>query len=135
MVAIGQRHAGREAPIVFKNGDRYFMVTSGCTGWIPNQAEYAVTPNVLGPWKVMGNPCVGPDSQTTFCSQGTFVFQVKEMPGAYIFMADRWKPDQLSESTYVWLPLLCKGNNIRIQWLDQWDLTYFKNCENIIQTG
>lgn len=29
----------REAPAVFKWGDLYFMLSSGCTGWDPNRAE------------------------------------------------------------------------------------------------
>lgn len=29
----------REAPAVFKHDSLYFMLTSGCTGWEPNQAE------------------------------------------------------------------------------------------------
>lgn len=39
----------REAPAIFRAGDRYFLVTSGCTGWNPNPAEYAVAASVTGP--------------------------------------------------------------------------------------
>ena len=28
----------REAPALFKHNGRYFMITSGCTGWDPNKA-------------------------------------------------------------------------------------------------
>ncbi len=28
----------REAPALFRHGKRYYMVTSGCTGWDPNKA-------------------------------------------------------------------------------------------------
>ena len=30
---------GREAPAIFKHGEVYFMATSGCSGWEPNQME------------------------------------------------------------------------------------------------
>ena len=30
--------ASREAPALFRHGDQYFMITSGCTGWDPNKA-------------------------------------------------------------------------------------------------
>ena len=30
--------ASREAPALFRHGKRYYMVTSGCTGWDPNKA-------------------------------------------------------------------------------------------------
>jgi len=32
----------REAPAVFYHAGKYFMLTSGCTGWAPNQAEVFV---------------------------------------------------------------------------------------------
>lgn len=28
----------REAPALFRHGGRYFLLTSGCTGWEPNKA-------------------------------------------------------------------------------------------------
>jgi hypothetical protein len=35
------------------------MITSGCTGWEPNAAEYAVANSMLGDWQVVGNLSVG----------------------------------------------------------------------------
>ena len=32
--------AKREAPAMFKQGGRYFIITSAATGWDPNQAQY-----------------------------------------------------------------------------------------------
>ena len=47
-------------------------------------------------------------------------------PGAFIFMADIWKKDNLSDSRYVWLPIrFLKGGMIEIRWLDEWDLSIF----------
>jgi len=117
----------REAPAVFKDRDRYFCITSGCSGWAPNAAEYAVSKSVMGPWAVRGNPCVGSagDLATTFHSQSTFVLPVEGRPGAYIFMADRWKPENLGDSRYVWLPLEISGNSLQIRWCDEWDLSVF----------
>ena len=117
----------REAPAVFKHEGRYYCITSGCSGWAPNAAEYAVSEAAMGPWTAMGNPCVGTPGQvaTTFQAQSTFVLPVQDRPGAYIFMADRWKPENLGDSRYVWLPLEIDGDSLRIQWLDEWDLSAF----------
>ena len=30
--------ASREAPALFRHEGRYYMITSGCTGWDPNKA-------------------------------------------------------------------------------------------------
>lgn len=51
--------ASREAPAVFKHDGKYYMLSSGCTGWDPNQAELAVADSIMGQWKVLGNPCTG----------------------------------------------------------------------------
>ncbi|MFP3126572.1 glycoside hydrolase family 43 protein [Ectobacillus funiculus] len=115
----------REAPALFKHEGKYYIITSGCTGWSPNEAEYAVAENIMGPWKVIGNPCFGTDAETTFHSQGTYVLPIKGKSGAYIFMADRWKREDLKDSRYIWLPLQIKNNTIEIKWLNQWDLSYF----------
>lgn len=115
----------REAPAVFKHKDKYYCITSGCTGWVPNEAEYATADNILGPWETIGNPCIGANAHKTFQAQGTSVLPVQGREGAFIFMADRWQKDNLQESRYVWLPIDFDGDAISIDWIDAWDLSYF----------
>jgi hypothetical protein len=104
----------REAPALFKNKDKYYLVTSGCTGWSPNPASYAVAGQPLGPWKEYGNPCQGPGAETTFQSQSTFILPIKDKPGEYVFMADRWNKIDLEKSTYLWLRLYLLGDKIEL---------------------
>src|SRR6185437_7946202 len=108
-ILIGQR---REAPAVFRNGGRYYLITSLCSGWDPNAARYAVADSMLGEWRQMGNPCVGVDSSTTFHSQSTFVLPVN---GGYLFMADRWNKTNLEGSGYLWLPLRVEKGRVEIR--------------------
>ena len=119
---VGQ---SREAPAIFRHGDTYFAVTSGCTGWAPNEAEYAVAPAPLGPWEGRGNPCIGPDAARTFGAQSAFVLPVADKPGAFILMLDRWDPQNLGASRYVWLPLRIEGTTLTVEWRDAWDLSVF----------
>lgn len=108
-VLIGQK---REAPALFKYQGTYYMITSGCTGWAPNEALAHAAESVFGPWETLGNPCVGGNKifrQTTFFSQSTFVLPLPGFSGIYIFMADRWNPADLRDSRYVWLPLTVRG--------------------------
>ncbi len=112
----------REAPAIFKHQDCYYLISSGCTGWDPNAAEYAIASSVLGPWTVIGNPCRGPGAEETFGAQGTFVLPVASKPGKYIFMADIWNKHNLRDSRYAWLPLVVQDGRIVIEWLDEWDL-------------
>ncbi|XP_011013020.1 PREDICTED: uncharacterized protein LOC105117150 isoform X1 [Populus euphratica] len=108
-ILIGQH---REAPALFKYQGTYYMITSGCTGWAPNEALAHAAESIMGPWETMGNPCVGGNKmfrQTTFFAQGTYVFPLTGLPGSFIFIADRWNPADLRDSRYVWLPLIVGG--------------------------
>lgn len=111
----------REAPAVFKRNGSYYLLTSGCTGWSPNAAAYAIAEQPLGEWKNLGNPCVGADSATTFQSQGTFVLPVEGKENTYIFLADRWNKTDLEDSRYVWLPLTFDSTGVPVlRYKDRW---------------
>ncbi len=113
----------REAPAMFKHSGKYYLITSGCTGWSPNPATYAVADHPLGPWKEYGNPCIGTGAETTFYSQSTFVLPVKGKPDQYIFIADKWNKLNLEDSRYIWLPLYFEKDKVKIKWVDN----YLKN--------
>ncbi|CAI5469962.1 unnamed protein product [Closterium sp. Yama58-4] len=127
----------REAPAVFKYRQHYFLVTSACTGWDPNEAEVHVASHMLGEWRLLGAPCSNhhhqhqhqhqqqrwpwqgesapgawaPSCSSTFESQGTFVLPLPNAPpGVFVFLADRWNKQDLADSRYVWLPLHLLGN-------------------------
>lgn len=110
----------REAPAVVKHEDYYYLVTSGCTGWAPNEALYAVSDSMLGEWKMIGNPCVGDGSDTTFDAQGAYLLPVDGKGGRFVFMADRWNKTDLESSRYIWLPVKFTDGRMEITWRDQW---------------
>lgn len=117
----------REAPAMFKYNGKYYLITSGCTGWAPNQAAYAVADSPLGPWTRMGDPCVGDTNHNTFSTQSTCVIPVDAENGKFIYMGDRWyNPDngaKLSDSRYVWLPIeFGSDNTILIRDYSDWTL-------------
>ncbi len=117
----------REAPAVFKRNGKYYMITSGCTGWDPNAADVAVAGSIWGPWKQLGNPCIGEHAELTFYSQSTYVLPVAGFDDAFIFMADRWKPKNPVDGRYIWLPVKFENEKPVIEWKDEWDLSAFNN--------
>jgi hypothetical protein len=121
----------REAPAIFKHKGKYFLITSGLTGWAPNPAGYFTADNIFGPWTSHGNPCIGPNADLTYGAQSTFVLPAPGKPeGCFIFMADVWDSRQLEKSTLLWLPFIMKENDtFQIQYLDRWSLRTFN--ENI----
>jgi beta-xylosidase len=111
----------REAPAIFKHAGSYYLITSGCKGWQPTEARLSVSTTILGPYRKVGNPCRGKNARTTFDSQGTFVLPIEPDKGRFMFMADRWNPKSIRDSTYVWLPLLLMdGKSPVIEWADRW---------------
>lgn len=122
----------REAPAMFKYKDKYYLMTSGCTGWNPNPAEYAMADSPLGPWTSMGTPCVGENASTTFDTQSTCIFPVDAANGKFIYMGDRWfNPDNgndLGDSRYVWLPVEFGQNyTMTIRPTENWTLEELEN--------
>ncbi|MGI4792460.1 MAG: glycoside hydrolase family 43 protein [Janthinobacterium lividum] len=111
----------REAPAVFVHNGTYYMLSSGCSGWLPNQAEWASAPFPLGPWTTGGNPCAGEGAETTFGAQSTFVLPVAGKEKTFIALFDRWSPYNLQDSRYVWLPIEWDGPHPIIRWRDEWD--------------
>lgn len=110
-----------EAPAVFKHKGRYHLMASGCTGWAPNAARSVVADSIWGPWKELGNPCVGKDADVTFKGQSTYVLPVAGKPGCFIFMADRWNKDDLADSRYLWLPITFDDRDHPVvRWQDEW---------------
>lgn len=115
-----------EAPALFKTSNgKYYLVASDCTGWAPNAARSAVADNIWGPWKELGNPCVGEDAELTFHSQSTYVLPVNGKKDAFIFMGDRWNPENAIDGRYVWLPVQFENDKLKLEWMDQWYLSFF----------
>ncbi|MGW0820113.1 RICIN domain-containing protein [Streptomyces sp. NPDC002845] len=95
----------REAPALFKRNGVYFMLTSGNSGWSPNQQQYATATSISGPWTTMED--IG--DATAYGSQTAFVLPVQGTSGtSYLYMGDRWGNSiggTVNDSQYVWLPL------------------------------
>lgn len=106
----------RTAPVMFRFADKYYLLTSIGNGPSPQATSYAVADSPMGNWKPMGNPCIGPFSETTFSSQGNFVLPIDAKKGKFLFLADRWNKRDLESSRYLWLPLEVKGDVINITW-------------------
>ncbi len=114
-----------EAPAIFYARGRYFMITSGTTGWKPNAARLATAKKIFGEWKSVGNPCrgTGDENKITFDSQSTMILPVNGKKNAFIFMGDRWNPDNLADSRYIWLPIEWENGNPIIKWYPNWNLS------------
>lgn len=120
----------REAPAIFRYQGKYYLLTSGCTGWAPNEASLRVADNLFGPWELKGNPLKGKDSQISFYGQPAFIVPLQGKKDRFIYMADRWNPKNLKDSRYQFLPITLNrlagtgadSTAIEINWKDSWKL-------------
>jgi hypothetical protein len=120
-------HKALEGSAIFKVNGHYFYIGSHTTGWNPNPAYAAVAESLSGPWTELGNPCRGQNAGLTFGAQSTYVLPVVGKPGAFIFISDRWRPDNAIDGRYVWLPIDVEGNSFTITWRPEWDLNQFRS--------
>jgi len=107
----------REAPALVKRGKYYFMITSGCTGWAPNQAKYAYAKSITGSWSEL----IDLGNSTTYNSQSTFILPIEgEKTTSYLYVGDRWDGNQYHNSTYIFLPLSFKnGTTLELNWIEK----------------
>lgn len=125
--------AFNEAPAMFKHKGRYFLISSGCTGWAPNAARLASADRISGPWTAHGNPAQGNEEQRkfTYHSQSTFVLPVQGRKDAFIYMGDRWRPENAIDGRYVWLPIRFNKEGLPfLEWKDEWDLMTFDRADS-----
>ncbi len=112
----------REAYAFWKADGKYYGISSAQTGWAPNQAAYLTsTGSIVGPWNNSFSP-VGSGS-STWSSQPTFVIPiVGSQTTTYIYAADIWNPNNLSLSTYLWLPFTFDGTKWNLSYSAQWSI-------------
>lgn len=111
----GQR---REAPAVVKKDGIYYLLTSGQSGWAPNQGRYSTATSMAGPWTPIPLPTFG--DNWSFYTQPAFIMTV---PGTqtttYMYVGDRWHPTRLGASEYVWLPLELNNGTVGMEYVPE----------------
>lgn len=101
----------REAPAIFIKDGLYYMITSGCTGWEPNNALFGISHNIFSGWKLIGDPCTGENARQTYFGQSTYVF---EKDGRHYLMLDHWNSSNLKESGYSILPVQADNGHLTV---------------------
>lgn len=122
----------REAPAFFKRRDRYYLLSSGTTGYNPNPTEAAMAKLMHGPYEVLGEPCINDEKHTSFDCQFSSVFRHPLRKDLFIAVGDRWMNKTVlvngeemadtREAGYIWLPIQFHGDIPYLVWKDEWKL-------------
>jgi hypothetical protein len=114
-----------EAPAIFKHQGKYYLVTSGLTGWAPNAAKSYVANHIFGPWTALGNPVRGTPEQAriTFGGQSTHALTLKRKGcERHILMLDIWRPKNAIDGRHAWLPVAWEDGKPVVRWWERWSL-------------
>ncbi|KAJ7931037.1 Arabinanase/levansucrase/invertase [Mycena leptocephala] len=110
-----------EAPGMLHSKGLYYHFFSQKTGYRPNDAQYFTAPAISGPWSARKQ--LTPPGKFTYESQNTFELKIAGTKNTtFIFMGDRWDRDELSDSRYMWLPLVLDEETgaAGMVWRDVW---------------
>ena len=109
----------REAPVLFKEDNRYFLITSGATGWDSNQGLYSSSTSLTSGWVTWQN--FGDDK--TFDTQSTSVFSVTGSSGtSHFYVGDRWQDPNLPESKTIILPFQIDNDSLIIDYVKEFTI-------------
>ncbi len=125
-----------EAAAVFKTGETYYGLFSGCTSWDPNKGRFTYAYDMMGDWTFGrdfkdsdgsngSNFCVDSGKDYSYQSQSAYVLPVEGKERCYIYMGDRWNSSNVGGSKYVWLPLSVRSGYPSVRWYDEWDMSVF----------
>ena len=121
----------REAPVVIKHKGVYFLVTSDVSGWKANAAKVFKANNIMGPWKEVGNPCVGEGLESTYNTQSTYAFTMKDNSDLSIMMLERHNRENFMLCSYVWLPInITTNEELYFPYRKEWSLLSIDKSKN-----
>jgi hypothetical protein len=99
----------------------YYAVGSHLSGWAPNPNVYATAPSLSGPWTEFKD--IAPQQTNTYGSQSSMLLKVVgSKKTAVIFMGDLWRPEQLWDSRYFWMPLEIGDGVLHLPPPAKWEL-------------
>ncbi len=115
-----------EGPGILKKDGKYYLLTSGCTGWTPNPGHYYTSTSITGPYELQGSPFIGDAGDNSFNSQPCYIFKIPGYRNAYLYMGDRWNGFGGTHSQYVFLPItITASGKMELHFYREWDLSLF----------
>lgn len=83
----------REAPAFFERDGKYYLLTSGTTGYYPNPSELVEISSPHGEWGKPFPACLGDEKGNSFHAQFSSVFRHPFKKDLYVALGDRWLTD------------------------------------------
>lgn len=111
----------REAPAVVKVKGKYFMLSSACTGWAPNQCKVCYSKHLDKGWSELEN--IG--DSVAFRTQAAAILTIKgTKQTTYLYVGDRWKDPTLAETKTIIFPIRFEGNKCIFEYCDEFSINF-----------
>ena len=115
------RNHRREAPAVAKVDGIYYMLSSACTGWDPNQCKFSHSTSLTEGWSRLCN--IG--DSIAFDTQAASILTVKgSKQTTYLYVGDRWMDPTLPESKTIIFPVSFKDGTCDFQYREQFEINF-----------
>lgn len=120
----------REAPAIVRLGNKYFMFSSACTGWAPNQCKLSWSYDLESGWSQLEN--IGDNK--AFRTQPAAILEIKGSKSTtHLYVGDRWKDPTLSQSKTIILPITFTDTSCHFQYRDSFEINFktgeWRECE------
>lgn len=111
----------REAPAIVKLDQKYFMFSSACTGWAPNQCKLSWSHDLKTGWSTLEN--IGDDK--AFRTQPSAILEIKgSKDTTYLYVGDRWKDPNLAQSKTIIFPVTFTNTSCKFQYIDRFEINF-----------
>jgi len=126
-------HAPLEGGAVVHYQGLYYAIGSHLTGWKPNPNVYAVSKTLEGPWTEFKD--IAPPETNTYDSQSTMMLKVTGSKGTtVIYMGDRWTPNALWDSRYIWMPLQIGQGELKLPEPRPWSIDFKSGTATVVES-
>ena len=111
----------REAPAVVKVGKLYYMLSSACTGWNPNQCKLSFSKHIDKGWSALEN--IG--DRIAFDTQAASILTIKgTKQTTYLYVGDRWMDPTLPESKTIIFPVSFKDGKCDFRYVNEFEINF-----------
>ncbi len=109
----------REAPAIVRIGKRYFMLSSACTGWDPNQCKLAYSDDLRSGW----SPLTDIGNSIAFDTQAAAILEVKgTKQTTHLYVGDRWQDPNLPNTKTIMFPISFSDKSCEFVYHERFDL-------------
>lgn len=111
----------REAPAIVRLADRYFMFSSACSGWDPNQCKLSVSSSLQSGWSELAN--VG--NAIAYDTQAAAILEIRgTKQTTYLYVGDRWQDPDLPRTKTIIFPISFSDSTCHFAYHERFDINF-----------